>query len=139
MGWRRFCLATLVLVCLVGVAAAEQASALVPSEVTAFMGTWPLTMTNPAGARETVRVWEENGVVKASVQSGRFPAIGATGILKDGDMVVLTLTRFENGKSDRAVVALTLDGDTMNMAQMLEFSQTIKRGSGKKESVAGGG
>ncbi|HEU0091151.1 MAG TPA: hypothetical protein VFS78_03515 [Vicinamibacteria bacterium] len=47
-------------------------------------------------------------------------------------MLVLTLTRFENGKPDRAVIALTLDGDTMNMAQMLEFSQTIKRGSGKK-------
>jgi hypothetical protein len=35
-----------------------------------------------------------------------------TGILKDGDVLVLTLTRFENGKPDRAVIALTLDGDT---------------------------
>jgi hypothetical protein len=32
------------------------------------------------------------------------------------------------------VVALTVDGDTMNMAQMLEFSQTIKRGSGRKDA-----
>jgi len=47
-------------------------------------------------------------------------------------MLVLTLTRFENDKPDRAVITLTMDGDTMNMAQMLEFSQTIKRGSGKK-------
>jgi len=117
---------------LVGSPVGGQTPSLDPSQVTAFMGTWPLTMTNPEGARETVRVWEENGVVKASVQSGRFPAINATGILKDGDMLVLTLTRFENGKPDRAVIALTLDGDTMSMSQMLEFSQTIKRGSGKK-------
>jgi hypothetical protein len=68
--------------------------------------------------------------------AGRFPAIDATGILKDGDVLVLTLTRFENGKPDRAVVALTLDGETMNMSQMLEFSQTIKRGSGKKAEEA---
>ena len=102
------------------------------SDSSVFMGTWPLTMTNPAGAHETVRIWDENGVVKASVQAERFPAIAATGIMKDGDVLVLTLTRFENGKPDRAVIALTLDGDTMRMAQMLEFSPDIKRGSGKK-------
>jgi hypothetical protein len=102
------------------------------SNVAAFMGTWPLTMTNPAGARETVRIWNENGVVKASVQAGRFPAIAATGILKDADVLVLTLTRFENGQPIRAVVALMLDGGTMKMSQMLERSETIKRGSGTK-------
>lgn len=129
---RRPWLAIVTLLCLCGPAVSEQAPALTPSSVITFMGTWPLTMTNPEGARQTVRIWDESGVVKASVQSGRFPAINATGILKDGDVLVLTLTRFENGKPDRAVIALTLDGDTMNMAQMLEFSQTIKRGSGKK-------
>jgi hypothetical protein len=72
------------------------------------------------------------GVVHATVQSGRFPPIGVTGMMKDADMLVLTLTRFENGKNDRAVIALTLDGETMSMAQMLEFSQTIKRGSGRR-------
>ena len=73
------------------------------------------------------------GVVHATVQSGRFPPIRVTGIMmKDADMLVLTLTRFENGKNDRAVIALTLDGETMSMAQMLEFSQTIKRGSGRR-------
>jgi hypothetical protein len=113
-----------------------QAPELKSSQVTAFIGTWALSMTNPAGAVETVRIWDEKGVVRASVQSGRFPAISASGIMKDGDMLVLTLTRFENGKPDRAVIALTLDGDTMNMAQMLEFSQTIKRGSGKKADQA---
>jgi hypothetical protein len=65
-------------------------------------------------------------------QAGRFPPIDVTGILKDADMLVLTLTRFENGKPVRAVVALTVEGDSMSMAQMLEFSQTIKRGSGRK-------
>jgi len=123
---------TLLSICVCGPAASGQTPALPPSSASAFMGTWPLTMTNPEGARETVRILDESGVVKASVQAGRFPAINATGILKDGDVLVLTLTRFENGKPDRAVVALTLDGDTMNMAQMLEFSQTIKRGSGKR-------
>ena len=127
--WR---LALIVVLGLGVVAAGAQTSNVDSSKVAAFMGTWPLTMTNPAGAHETVRIWAEDGVVKASVQAGRFPAIAATGILKDGDVLVLTLTRFENGKADRAVVALTLDGDTMKMSQMLEFSETIKRGSGKK-------
>jgi hypothetical protein len=125
-------LAVVPLLHLVGPAAGGQASTLNPSEVTAFKGTWPLIMTSPEGARETVRIWDESGVVKASVQSGRFPAIAATGVMKDGEMLVLTLTRFENGKPIWAVIALTLDGDTMNLAQMLERSQTIKRGSGKK-------
>ena len=54
-------------------------------------------------------------------------------MLQDGDALILTSTRFENGRPIRAVIALTLEGDTMKMAQMLEFSETIKRGSGKKE------
>src|SRR5436190_13977767 len=115
-----------------GPAAAGQGSRLESSQASAFMGTWVLTMSNPAGANETVRIWDTNGIVAASVQSGRFPPIDVSGILRDGDMLVLTATRFENGKRDRAVISLTLDGETMNMAQMLEFSQTIKRGSGKK-------
>jgi len=97
------------------------------------MGTWAFTMTNPQGAHETVRISDKSGIVAASVQSGRMPPTDVSGILKDGDMLVLTVTRFENGKPDRAVISLTLDGETMNMAQMLEFSQTIKRGSGKKQ------
>ena len=116
----------------VGPAAGDQAPTLKPSEVTAFIGTWPLLMTNPVGAQETIRVWEENGAVAASAQAGRFPATRATGIMKDGNMLVLTLSRFENGKPIWAVIALTLDGNTMNMAQMLEQSQTIKRGSGQR-------
>jgi hypothetical protein len=119
---------------LAGPVAAEQGSMLRSAEASAFMGTWAVTMTNPQGAHETVRIWDKSGIVAASVQSGRFPPLEVSGILKDGDMLVLTVTRFENGKPDRAVISVTLDGETMNVAQMLEFSQTIKRGSGKKTS-----
>ena len=55
-----------------------------------------------------------------------------TGIVKDGDMLVCITRRLENGKPIWVIIALTLDGETMNMAQMLELSQTIKRGSRKK-------
>ncbi len=122
--------------CLAWPAAGQSAPAVAPSQAAAFLGTWPLAMTNPAGSRETVRIWAENGVVKASVQAGRFPAIGVSGILEDAGMLVLSLTRFENGKPIRAVIALTVEGDSMSMAQMLEFSQTIKRGSGKRSDEA---
>ena len=120
--------------CFVASASAWQTPTVNSSEATAFMGTWVIAMTNPQGATETVRIWDEKGAVAASVQSGRFPPINVTGVMKDGDVLVLTLTRFENGKQDRAVISLTLDGDTMKLAQMLEFSETIKRGSGKKQA-----
>src|SRR5215471_20802346 len=107
-------------VLLVGPVAGRQGSALDSSQASAFMGTWVFTMTNPQGAHETVRIWDKNGIVAASVQAGRLPPIDVTGILKDGDVLVLTLTRFENGKPDRAVISLTLQSETMKMAQMLE-------------------
>jgi hypothetical protein len=113
-----------------------QAADVESADLAAFMGTWSIDMVNPAGALETVRIWDDKGVARASVQSGRFPALNVSGIMKDADMLILTLTRYENGKPIRAVVALTLDGDAMHMAQMLEFSQTIKRGSGKKTGQA---
>jgi hypothetical protein len=119
-----------------GPSAGWQVSTVPSSDASAFMGTWVLNMTNPQGATETVRIWNEDGRLAASLQSGRFPPINVTGVLKDGDLLVLTLTRFENGKRDRAVVSLMLDGGTMSMAQMLEFSETIKRGSGKKQPDA---
>ena len=129
----RLLMSMMAMSCLVGSAAGWQPSAVNSSQATAFMGTWLITMTNPQGATERVRIWDHNGVAAASVQAGRFPPLNVTGILKDGDMLVLTLTRFENGKPIWAVISLTLDAGTMNMAQMLEFSETIKRGSGKKE------
>lgn len=107
--------------------------ALKSSELAAFMGTWVFTMTNPQGAQETVRILDKKGIATASVQAGRFPPIDVSGMVKDGDMLVLTATRFENGRPIRAVIALTPDGEGMNMAQMLEFSETVKRGSGKKQ------
>jgi hypothetical protein len=45
-----------------------------------------------------------------------------------------TTTLRENGVPIWAIIALTLDGQTMNMAQMLQMSQTIKRGTGHKQS-----
>jgi hypothetical protein len=107
------------------------------TEATAFLGTWVIAMTNPAGATETVRIWEDKGALAASVQAGRFPPINASGVFKDGDLLLLSLTRFENGKPIRAVVALTVKDNAMNMAQMLEFSETIKRGAGKKQLEEG--
>ena len=103
------------------------------SEMSAFVGTWVITMTNPAGALETVRISNTDGVIAATVQLGRFPPSEVTGIVKDGDLLVLTTRRRENGQPIWVVMSLTLDGETMNMAQMLELSQTIKRGSGKKQ------
>jgi hypothetical protein len=103
------------------------------TEATAFLGTWVIAMTNPAGATETVRIWDDKGALAASVQAGRFPPINASGVFKDGDLLLLSLTRFENGQPIRAVVALTVKDNAMNMAQMLELSETIKRGAGKKQ------
>ena len=133
MTWLRVGVPSVALVCFVGAASAWQASTVSSSQASAFVGTWVIAMTNPSGATETVRIWDQNGTIAATVQSGRFPPIKVTGVLKDDKVLVLTLTRFENGKEDRAVVALTVEGDTMHMAQMLEFSETIKRGSGKKQ------
>lgn len=111
-------------------------------QATAFMGTWVFTMTEPEhfkGSEQTVRIWNQNGRVAASVQTGKFPANNVTGIHRDGDMLVLTISHaaqppmMENGVPLLAVILLTLDGDGMEMAQMLEHSETIKRGSGKKQ------
>ena len=48
-----------------------QAAAPSSTEATAFLGTWVIAMTNPAGATETVRIWEDKGALAASVQAGR--------------------------------------------------------------------
>jgi hypothetical protein len=130
---RAFLSAILILCC--AAPAAGQGQGLVRSaDATAFMGTWTITMTNPEGARETVRISDQNGFVAATVQLGKFPPTPATGLLKDGDMLVLTGTRLENGQPIRVVMSLLLNGDTMHLAQMLEASQTIKRGSGRRDA-----
>lgn len=120
-------------------AAIGHSSALTAAQAPAFMGTWVFAMTNPAGSQQTVRIWNKNGVTAASVQIGKFPPIDVTGIVKDGSMLVLSISHEarpamqENGAPIWAVISLTLSGDTMEMAQMLERSQTIKRGTGKKQ------
>jgi hypothetical protein len=116
-----------------GFVARGQSAQVNAAEAGAFLGTWVIAMTNPSGAQETVRIVEKDGTIAASVQLGRFPPSEITGIVKDGDMLVLTTKRLENGRPIWVVMSLTLDGETMHMAQMLELSQTIKRGSGKKQ------
>jgi hypothetical protein len=119
-----------------------QGSALTPAQASPFLGTWVIEMTEPAAFRgtHTVRVWEKTGAVVASLQAGKFPATEATGVHRDGSMLVLTITHdakpqpmMENGAPIWVVAALTLDGDSMKMALMLERSETIKRGTGRKQ------
>ena len=129
---RRVALGVVLLVCVAAVAAG-QGSTVPSSQVTAFMGTWTFAMTNPPNSEQTVRIWDKNGIVSASLQVGKLPPTDITGIFKDGDVLVLSTTLRENGAPIWAVIALTLDAQTMNMAQMLQQSQTIKRGSGKKQ------
>src|SRR5690349_746972 len=112
----RLVLRTLGMLCLLGAVSGWQSATLPSSQGTAFVGTWVIAMSNPAGATETVRIRDENGRLTASLQSGRFPPINATGVFIDHDMLLLTLTRFENGKPDRAVIALTVKDDVMNMS-----------------------
>src|SRR5260221_11784706 len=84
-----------------------QAADVRSADVASFMGTWPINMVNPAGALETVRIWDVKGVARASVLSGRFPASTATGTMKYPDRLTLTLTRLENAQPGPAVLAVT--------------------------------
>jgi hypothetical protein len=90
------------------------------------------------GTQQTVRISEKDGVLGATFQVEKFPPTPVTGIFRDGNMLLLTIGHtaspalMENGAPIWAVISLTLDGDTMTMAQMLERSQTIKRGSAKR-------
>jgi hypothetical protein len=120
-----------------------QGSVVSPNEARPFLGTWIIEMTEPAAFRgtHTVRIWERDGVVAASLRTNpNYPAIEATGIQRDGNMLVLTISHeakpgplLENGAPIWAVISLSLEGDTLRVAQMLERSQTIKRGSGQRQ------
>ena len=99
-------------------------------------------MTEPPdfkGSTQTLRIRDSNGIVAASFQSQVGPEMEVTGILKDGDMLVMTIsnqakvTVRENGAPIWVVISLVRDGETMKVAQMFERSQTIKRGIGKKQ------
>ena len=102
------------------------------------MGTWRVEIAETMSGAQTIKISERNGNLAASVASGNSTAIEVTGIVKDGNMLVFTISRdgprpvLENGAPIWAVYALTLDGDTMKVALMLEQSRTIKRGTGKK-------
>jgi hypothetical protein len=120
-----------------------QAAAVTPQQAAPFIGTWVFTMTHPPefkNSPHTVRIWEENGKVAASVQAGKFPPNNATGIYQDGDMLVLSISRDapsavrENGLPIWIVASLTRDGDGMKMSLMLEPSVTIKKGTGRKQA-----
>jgi len=130
------------LVLLVTALAGGQGTPFPDAQAATFIGTWAFTMTEPEafkGSQQIVRIWEKNGVIGASIQIGKFPAIEATGSFRDGDMLVLTISHEaqpgmqENGAPIWAVISLIRDGDSMKIAQMLERSQTIKRGVGKKQ------
>ena len=122
-------------------AANAQGSAVNPAQAVGFMGTWAIEMTEAMRGTQTVRIWDSNGAVVASVGGGKSSAIEVTGIVKDGNMLVLTISRdgprpvLENGVPIWAVYALTLDGDTMKVALMLEQSRTIKRGTGRSRQI----
>jgi hypothetical protein len=137
MTLRGIWLTTMAVLLMVNPVAGGHAPAMHSSELTAFMGTWVFDMTDPpdlVGTKETVRILEKNGVVAATVQVGRFPPNDVTGILKDGDLLVLTTTLRENGQPIWVVISLKQAGETMTLAQMMERSQTIKRGTAKKQA-----
>lgn len=113
-----------------------QGSTINSAQATTFFGTWVVEMTSPAdlkGTQATVKIWDMNGTVAASLPVGKFPPNEVTGVLKDGDLLVLTTTLRENGLPIWAVISLKVEGETMALAQMMEPSRTIKRGIGKKK------
>ena len=125
-----------ILIVSAGTVARGQAPPPSSQQATAFIGTWVIDMTSPdelKGTHETVRVWQKDGLLAASVQVGRFPPNDATGILRDGDLLVLSTTMRENGVPIWVVFSLKVEGETMMLAQMMEPSKTIKRGAGKKQ------
>ena len=132
----RIWLATIAVI-LISPAVDAQAPVPRPSELAAFLGTWVFEMTDPpelAGSKETVRVMEKNGTVAATVQVGQFPPNNVTGILKDGDLLVLTTTLRENGRPIWVVISLKPTDGAMRLSQMMEESATIKHGTGIKQA-----
>jgi hypothetical protein len=125
------------------VAATPQAASTLSSPADAFLGTWTVTMTAPEemkGTVLTVRIWNQDGRLTASVQTNpNAPVSEATGVLSDGNLIVASIGHhaqrpmMENGAPIWATFTLTLDGDSLKLAQTLERSATIKRGVGRKQ------
>jgi hypothetical protein len=137
-------LLTMVGVLTIGVVAATpQASSTPPSQVAAFLGTWTVTMTAPKemeGDVLTVRIGNTDGRLTVSVQTApNAPASEATSVMSDRNMIVAAIGHHaqrpirENGAPIWAMFTLTLDGDTLMLAQSMERSATIKRGVGRKQ------
>jgi hypothetical protein len=141
--WKRALLVAALLVTAAAGARGQSAAPLNPANAKPFLGVWVIEMTEPAVFKgtHTIRVWDNRGTVAASLQTNpNFPAIEATGVYRDGNMLVLTLGHHakphpmqENGMPIWAVVSAVVDGDAMKVAQMLERSQTIKRGAGHRQ------
>lgn len=141
---RRVILLAALLVIAVPEARGQSAAPLKPADAKAFLGVWVIKMTEPPEFKgiHTIRVWDNNGAVAASIQTNpSFPPIEATGIHRDGNMLVLTIGHHakphpmqENGMPIWAVVSAAVDGETMKVALMLERSQTIKRGTGNRQN-----
>src|SRR5687768_15320674 len=104
--------------------ASGQSPTIAAKQATAFIGTWVIDIASPAALKgtETVKVWEKDGLVAASVQVGQFPPHEVTGLLRDGDLLVLSTTMRENGAPIWVVISLKVEGETMTMAQMMERS-----------------
>ena len=121
-----------------------QSAALRTADAKPFLGVWPIEMTEPPEFKgtHTIRIWDNGGTVAASLQSNpNFPAIQATGLHRDGNMLVLSISHQakphplqENGVPIWAVVSAVVDGDMMKMALTLERSLTVKRGAGKRQN-----
>ena len=135
-------IAITVLLVFMSSAASGRGASLTRAQANPFIGTWVIEMTEPPEftGTQTVRIWDTNGTVAASVQMGTSPAMEVTGIMKDANMLVLTINRDspqavrENGVAIWVVYTLTLDGGTMKVALTLEPSRTIKKGTGKKKT-----
>jgi len=135
-------LAAVLLVIAAPEARGQTTAPLKPADAKSFLGIWVIEMTEPAAFKgtHTIRVWDNVGTVAASLQTNpSFPAVEATGVYRDGTMLVLTFSHQakphpmqENGTPIWAVVSAVVEGDTMTVAEMLERSQTIKRGAGKR-------
>jgi len=125
--------AILIAALLVASSATIAQSASIPTTAASeFIGTWTFTMTNPPNTQQTVKVWDETGRLAASIQVGKFPPNSVTGIMKDGDVLYLSATLRENGQPIWAVIALSMDVGTMRLAQMMQNSQTVKRGTAER-------
>jgi hypothetical protein len=85
MARRRWLPIAAALIFLEASASGQGSGVLTPAQASAFMGTWVITMTNPPGAQETVRIVAKDGIVAASVQPGVRQEAGGLARFQIGD------------------------------------------------------